>query len=85
MLTDVKESIQEPIKVVASFAPNKFKVHFFNWRDRSYQVESMNLFHIEKNGNKRLYHFAVSSQGNSYELVYDPITLDWQLKDIVSA
>jgi len=82
-MEEVKTAIEEPIKVVASFSPSKFKVHFFNWRDRTYQVESMNLFHIERDGNKKLYHFAVTAQGNSYELVYNPVTLDWQLGDIV--
>lgn len=82
-MQNVKEHIEEPIKVVASFSPHKFKVHFFSWRDRTYQVESMNLFHIEKDGNKKLYHFAVSAEGNAYDLVYNPVTLDWQLADVV--
>lgn len=82
-MENVKSTIKEPVKVVASFSPNKFKVHFFNWRDRTYQVQSMNLFHIARDGNKKLYHFAVTSGGNSYELVYNPVTLDWQLSDIV--
>lgn len=82
-MEEVKTAIQEPIKVIASFSPHKFKVHFFNWRERTYPVETMNLFHIERDGNKKLYHFAVSSRGNSYELVFNPVTLDWQLAEVV--
>ncbi len=81
---EVKTNIEEPVKVIASFSPQKFKVHFFSWRDRTYQVQSMNLFHIARDGNKKLYHFAVTAAGNSYELVYNPVTLDWRLADIVS-
>ncbi len=83
-MENAKTAIKEPVRVIASFGPNKFKVHFFNWRDRTYQVQSMNLFHIARDGNKKLYHFAVTAAGNSYELVYNPVTLDWQLSDVVS-
>ena len=44
----------------------------------------MNLFHIERDGNRRMYHFSVSSHGNSYELIYDPVKLEWKLGDIVA-
>ncbi len=84
-MSEVKTRVGESVKVVASFSPNRFKVHFFNWRDRTYQVQSMNLFHIARDGNKKLYHFAVTAAGNSYELVYNPVTLDWQLEGVVSA
>ncbi len=82
-MEETKTQVEEPIKVIASFSPNRFKVHFFNWRERTYRVESMNLFHIERDGEKKMYHFAVTSRGNSYELVYDPVKLDWQLGNIV--
>ena len=78
------ERVTEPIRVLASFAENKIKIHFFNWRDRIYKVDSMNLFHIEKDGTKKRYHFAVSVEGNSYQVSYDPITLQWQLEEVVS-
>ncbi|QQG50073.1 MAG: hypothetical protein HZB70_00590 [Candidatus Berkelbacteria bacterium] len=82
-MEEVKTTLGEPVKVIASFSPHKFKIHFFNWKERTYPVESMNLFHIERDGSKKLYHFAVSSRGNSYELVFDPVTLDWVLADMV--
>ena len=69
---------------MASFSENAIKIHFFNWRERIYKVEAMNLFHIERDGNTKRYHFAVSVKNNSYQLSYDPITLNWQLEEVVS-
>lgn len=69
----------EAIKVLASFAPNKIRIHFFSWRERVYRVESFNLFHISTDEQEKLYHFAVSSAGNSYQLAFSPRTLHWRL------
>ncbi len=84
-MIETKEAIGEPVKVIVSFSPGKIRLHFFEWQSRTYRVESMNLFHIAKDADKHLYHFSVSSDGNSYELVFDPTTLTWQLEEVVSA
>jgi len=81
MSTEAISKITEPIRVLASFSDKTIKVHFFNWRDRIYKVESMNLFHIEKDGDTKRYHFAVSAADNSYQISYDPTTLHWQLEE----
>lgn len=96
-MEDVKQEIGERIRVLASFAPHKILIHFFNWRDRNYRVDKANLFHIEKNNNRSLYHFAVTateggnsersrtgSSGNDYQVVFNPTTLEWYLRDVVS-
>lgn len=79
------EQVHEPIRVVASFDGPKVRLHSFEWRGRIYQVESVNLFHIEKDAKKSLYHFAVSSAGNDYDIVFDPISLSWKLQEVVTA
>jgi len=84
MTSITRDEIGERVKVLASFAPEKLTVHFFSWRERTYKVDSMNLFHVEKDAEHQIYHFAVSSLGNTYELTFDPVSLDWQLRDIVS-
>ena len=83
-MEEVKQVIKEPVKVIASFAPKKVAVHYFSWRGKTYRVNSVNLFHIEKDGNKKIYHFAVSAHGNAYQLAFDPVTLEWELKDVVT-
>ena len=79
-----KEEVGERVKVLASFSPAKVIIHFFSWRGRTYKVDSMNLFHVEKDAEKKIYSFAVSAVGNSYQLTFDPVSLDWQLKSVVA-
>ncbi len=84
---EVRETVQEvgeDVRVLASFAGFKVTIHFFSWRGRTYKVDSMNLFHIEKDAQRQIYNFAVSALGNTYQLTFDPVTLEWQLKDVVS-
>ncbi|MDP3993062.1 MAG: hypothetical protein Q8Q05_02530 [bacterium] len=84
---EVRETVREVgerVKVLASFAGFKLTIHFFSWRGRTYKVDSMNLFHIEKDAQHQIYNFAVSAVGNTYQLTFDPTTLEWQLKDVVS-
>ena len=86
-MKEVGEAVQEVgerIKVLASFAGPKVRIHFFSWRGRTYKVDSMNLFHIEKDAQRQIYQFAVSAIGNTYQLTFDPITLEWQLRDVVA-
>lgn len=81
---EVMQEVGERVKVLASFAGFKITIHFFSWRGRTYKVSSMNLFHIEKDAQHQIYNFAVSAVGNTYQLTFDPITLEWQLKDILA-
>lgn len=84
MPRETVQKITQPIRVLASFAENSIRIHFFNWNERIYKVESANLFHIERDGATKRYHFAVTSAGNDYQIAFNPITLDWQLEEVVS-
>lgn len=81
---EIKQSIRESVKVLASFQPKSIRIYFFSWRNRTYKVDSMNMFHISKDADKHFYHFAVSSCDNTYELVFDPSGLSWQLEEITN-
>ncbi|HSX42062.1 MAG TPA: hypothetical protein VLE93_01805 [Candidatus Saccharimonadales bacterium] len=83
MAGEAKEKIGETIRVLASFSEAKIRIHFFHWRDQIFKVDSVNLFHIEKDGNKKRYHFAVSAKGSDYQIAFDPVSLEWQLVDSV--
>ncbi len=78
------QRLEEPIRVIASFDGPKIRLHSFEWRERIYQVESVNLFHIEKDAKKSLYHFAVTAAGNDYDIVFNPVNLTWQLQEIAN-
>ncbi len=84
MRGETKQKIGETIRVLASFSEQKVRLHFFHWRDRIFKVESVNLFHIEKDGQKKRYHFAVSCEGSDYQIAFDPVTLEWQLVDTIT-
>jgi len=77
------ETINEPVKVLASFALPNIKIHSFGWNDRIYKVEATTMFHIAHEYNQRIYHFSVLSQGNSYELAFDPSSLSWLLISVI--
>lgn len=77
-------TINQPIYVVVDFSFPIISIRSFTWGGREYEVDGTNMFHIERNQQKSFYHFAVSSGGNSYELVYDPVMLDWRLEAIVN-
>lgn len=84
MKSEVVERVSEPIRVLASFSESAIKIHFFHWRERIYKIEKMSLFHLEKDGDHKIYHFSVYVKGNSYDLTYNPINLEWRLEDVVS-
>lgn len=79
----VEREAGERVRVLASFAPKKIRIHFFSWRERTYKVDSVNLFHIAKDNDRNFYHFAVSAAGNSYLLIFDPVTLEWKLVEVI--
>lgn len=77
-------TINDPIKVLASFSSSKIRVHSFCWNQRVYQVESMTMFYVSGSNQTKTYHFSITSKGNSYELTFSPITLSWRLKTVVA-
>ena len=79
MFSPAIEAINENVRVVASFSMPTIRIHFFNWHDRIYKVESTNLFHIAKDEDTKTYHFSVTAEGNDYELAFNPDTLNWKL------
>lgn len=77
-------AINEAIYVTVDFSFPVISVLSFTWNKRTYEVESTNMFHIEKDHDRTLYHFAVSCSANCYELVYNPLTLEWRLETLIS-
>lgn len=78
------QRLEEPIRVVASFDGPRVRLHSFEWRERIYKVDSVNLFYIEKDAKKSLYHFTVTAAGNDYDIVFNPVNLSWHLGEVVA-
>jgi len=83
-VTESFNRLDEPIRVVASFDGPKVRLHSFEWRERIYQVEAVNLFYIERDAKKSLYHFTVTAAGNDYDIVFNPTNLSWKLREVVT-
>lgn len=54
----------------------------FCWRNRRYRVGDITYVWRESRGENELYHFAVTADGNVYELLYETRTLNWTLATI---
>jgi hypothetical protein len=73
------ELADEKINVWVFFKGASIKPFIFFWKGRKIKIESINLVHTSKDGDKLFYHFSVSSGGNYYSLKFDPKDLKWFL------
>ena len=85
--------LNEPIQVLVDFRPaagpeqsRRIKAipRAFIWKNRRYLIQSLNLVHQEKQGDAILYYFSVSTDTNTYKLVFHNLTLEWRLVEIWS-
>ncbi|MBI3610535.1 MAG: hypothetical protein HY204_07535 [Nitrospirae bacterium] len=76
MLTEIRE----PIKVGAVFEPEGTIIpKWFVRNGRKYVVQKVTFTWKVRDGQKALYHFAVTDGVNLYELTYDAVTSAWKL------
>jgi len=73
--------IDERIRVAAIFGDCEGGIRpvWFEWRKRRIQVEKIAYRWQGRRGTEKLLYFAVSSQGNSYELCYFTANQYWRL------
>lgn len=69
----------DPIGVLVAFRDRQVTPIAFHWGKKRYRVERVNLAYRRRDGNKLYYHFAVSSQDNTFDLCFDTIRLEWCL------
>lgn len=84
--------LNEPIQVLVDFRPSiRFGSHqgpikviprAFVWNNRRYVINSLHLVHKEKQGDATLYYFSVSTDTNTYTLLFNSVTLEWHLVEI---
>jgi hypothetical protein len=84
-----RTKINEPIRVLVDFSSSTVKVRplpviprAFLWKNRRYLVRSLNLIHHEKQGDATVYYFSISTDTNTYKLVFNNLTLEWRLVEI---
>ena len=71
----------EPINVWVFFKGRTINPYLFFWKNRRIKIESVNLVHTTKVGDKTFYHFSVSSEGNFYRLKFDSKDLKWFVEE----
>jgi len=82
MVATMYETINEPIKVLVSFAQQKMQPLVFSWRGRKYPIKKINLVHWQKQGNDKLYHFSVSDDANYFKLSFSTRDFSWRLEEL---
>ncbi|HEX5430135.1 MAG TPA: hypothetical protein VFX17_03625 [Patescibacteria group bacterium] len=73
------EQINEPIEVVTIFRQGKAVPFKFLWNSKEYLVKKVNLSYSSREGQGKIYYFAVSDSVNYFKLQFDTETLNWTL------
>jgi hypothetical protein len=80
------ETVQEPVKVLASFSTvnNQTHVlpHAMEWRGRRYRLDTMGLYHPARRGKRFLHVLEFSSGSTKFQLELDAETLIWNLTEV---
>lgn len=76
------ETIDEPIKVLATFEKGVITPHRFKWRSRLIEITKVNLIHRVKDGSIICYLFSVSNQTGAYKLKFNAATMHWKLDQV---
>ena len=78
------QSVSEPIEAYVIYKPDRAEpvLHAFRWRDRRYQITSINLIHSEQSGRTRFVCYSVSCGCNSFRIRLDTERLRWMLDAI---
>lgn len=76
------ETIDEPVKVLATFNKGLITPHKFQWRGRTVLITKVNLIHRTKDGTVTCYAFSVSNSTAAYKLLFNIATLKWTLQQV---
>ncbi len=74
--------IGEKIKVMAIFKNGTIFPHIFEWNNRRYIIDKVNLAYQEREGNSINYYFAIESKGLVAKLKYNNSSMIWSLEEI---
>lgn len=75
-------TIDQTIQVGAIFKNSLLHPVWFKWDGRKYEVKKVNYAWQTKKGEALVYHFSVSSAGNTYEITFNSKEMAWRLSSI---
>lgn len=76
------ERLHESVRTFVDFDGNRVRPVAFLRGNRRYEIQRVNLVYRKRVGKRFVWCFAVSDEGNTYVLVYDPETLLWVLEEV---
>lgn len=76
------EVINEPISILVNFGNNKVLPLFFQWRNKKYKVEKLNLVHKKRDGADTIYYFNVTDKTNYFKLSFSTKNLGWRIEEL---
>jgi hypothetical protein len=77
------ERIDEPIRVVASFAEGEMRPLRFRWNGRDYRVETVNARWTDRDGDAPRLCYSVQVGEETYYLHFDTAEVQWRLDQLV--
>jgi hypothetical protein len=76
------EFIHDPVDMIVSFSQNRVLPKWMRWNEHDYKIETVNLVHTAREGQKRIFYFSVSDSTNYFKLKLDPECLEWHLVEL---
>lgn len=76
------EVLNEPISILVNFSNNKVLPLFFQWRNKKYKVEKLNLVHKKRDGEDTIYYFNVTDKTNYFKLSFTTKDLRWRMEEL---
>lgn len=70
------------IEVVAQFSPGRIKPLYFNLGSQRYEIERINYFWKDYQGQEKLYCFSVTCGANIFQIYFNNHSLSWRLAKI---
>ncbi|OPZ87894.1 MAG: hypothetical protein BWY76_00244 [bacterium ADurb.Bin429] len=74
--------VHEGVDVYAVFANGQVAPRAFRWSGRTYTVDQVHQRWTGRNGEVRLFYFAVTAAGNAYKLCFNAQELYWMLEEV---
>jgi hypothetical protein len=78
------ESLSEKIECLALFRGAKILPQKFTWRNRDYEIKTVNYNWQERRGQEIINYFSVSTGIDCYQISFNNTTFGWRLDKIIT-
>jgi len=78
----IPELLNEKIECLVLFKAAKIQPQMFTWRNRDYEIKTINYNWQERRGQEIVHYFSVSTGSDSYQISFNNTSLRWQVDRI---